>query len=213
VSAFKPALAIVLLLGAGTAVVAEDGDRFVGRVVLEWVDRPGNAPPELRLREHVGFQEFDDTAWFARRGENVDGSSLPPAFRSMFGSPFTGRYRIASILHDFYADNQREPWKDVHRMFYKVSVRAGVDETEAKAMYMVLYAQGPRWEVARSRCYGSCHGGSEALVWRPVTRESALRPIAEWIRQTNPTLDEIDRRAHAAISRPGPHLFAQGREE
>lgn len=195
-----------------TPAQADDGDRFIGRVVLEWVDRD-NAPPLLKLREHVGFIEYNGDAWFARKGEVVDGSSLPPAFISMFGSPFTGQHRIAAIIHDFYATNLREPWKDVHRMFYRASVTAGVPDTEAKAMYMVLYAQGPRWEVARSRCYGSCHGTSEPLAWRPVTNESDLRVIADWIRKDNPPLEDIERKAHAAIRRPGPHLFAKGRME
>ena len=39
--------------------------------------------------------------------------------------------------------------------------------------------------------------------------ESVIQPLVEWIKQTNPTLDEIERRVDAVTKRPGPHLFAQ----
>jgi hypothetical protein len=36
--------------------------------------------------------------------------------------------------------------------------------------------------------------------------------VAAWLREGNPNLEEIDKRVDAAVTRPGPHVFAQVRQ-
>jgi hypothetical protein len=96
-------------------------------------------------------------------------------------------------------------------MFFEATVVEGVPAQDAKVMYLVLAAQGTRWEVAGSRCYGSCHGLQAPLEWRPVVDEARLNALVDWVRAADPPLKEIDLRAQSAIRAVGPHIFTQSR--
>ena len=77
-------------------------------------------------------------------------------------------------------------------------------------MYMALYAGGLRWEPRGSSCFRGRHASAESLSWMPLTSAEEIAPVARWIRQSNPRLEEIDRKLDATIMKPGPHIFAQG---
>jgi hypothetical protein len=201
---------LVLVAGACmccAALSAETG-RFAGKVVVEWLDDDPFVPT-MRLAEDFAFEDANGKSWVAQKGHVLDGRSLPPAFRALVGQPFAGDYRKSCVLYDYYVHTMAEPWPDVHRMFYRAALAEGVDAVEAKVMYLVLFAQGSRWEVHGSSCFGSCHAAAPALVWRPVVHEEDLRPLAERIRQSNPSLEQIEQWAIGAIHKPGPHIFAQ----
>jgi len=183
--------------------------RFVGKVVVEWLDDP--FVPKLQLREDFGFEDQAGKLWLARQGQVLDGGSIPLVFRDMIGMPFVGNYRRTSIIYDYYCQVMNEPWRDVHRMFYHASLTEGADEVNAKIMYAALYAAGLRWEMPGSRCFRSCHAAAPSLSWKPQVEDKDVRPVADWIRQDNPGLDEIDARVDATVKKPGPHVFAQGR--
>jgi len=183
--------------------------RFVGKVVVEWLDDP--FVPKLKLREDFGFEDQAGKLWLARQGQVLDGASIPLVFRSLIGMPFVGDYRRASVVYDYYCQIMTEPWRNVHRMFYQASLTEGVGELDAKVMYAALYAAGLRWEMPGSSCFRSCHAAAPSLAWKPYAEEQDVKPVVEWIRQTNPALEEIDTRIDAAVKRPGPHVFAQGR--
>ena len=99
------------------------------------------------------------------------------------------------------------PWDEAQRMFLEASVSEGVSGPEAKAMYMLLRAQGSRWEVPGSRCYGSCHGKTEPLLWRPVVDEAMVADLLGWVRRDDPSLINIEQRAERAVLDRGPHVF------
>jgi len=183
--------------------------RFVGKVVVEWLDDP--FVPKLQLREDFGFEDQAGKLWLARQGQVLDGGSIPLVFRDMIGMPFVGNYRRTSIIYDYYCQVMNEPWRDVQRMFYHASLTEGADEVNAKIMYAALYAAGLRWEMPGSRCFRSCHAAAPSLSWKPQVEDKDVRPVADWIRQDNPGLDEIDARVDATVKKPGPHVFAQGR--
>jgi hypothetical protein len=81
--------------------------------------------------------------------------------------------------------------------------------TDAKAMYAVLAAQGSRWEIKGSHCFGSCHGATLPLEWRPMVDERKVGELVAWVRAADPSLEEIDERARKTIKSPGPHIFEQ----
>lgn len=64
--------------------------------------------------------------------------------------PFTGAYRQASVIHDYYCETRDRPWKDVHEAFYWASRAGGVGRTKANIMYFAVYRFGPRWEPVRA---------------------------------------------------------------
>ena len=49
------------------------------------------------------------TVWIGRcrRGRVVDGASIPSVFWSIIGAPYTGKYRDASVIHDYYCETHR----------------------------------------------------------------------------------------------------------
>jgi hypothetical protein len=205
----KTAVFVLAGIVVVAAALAAAPGRFVGKVVVEWLDDP--FVPKLRLREDFGFEDQTGKLWLARQGQVLDGASIPPVFRETIGMPFVGEYRRASVVYDYYCQVMSEPWRDVHRMFYRASVTEGVGEVDAKVMYAALYAAGLRWEMPGSSCFGSCHAAAPSLTWKPQTEEEDVRPVLEWVRRTNPNLEEIDKRVDAAVKKPGPHVFAQGR--
>lgn len=86
-------------------------------------------------------------AWTAIKNSVVNGASIPAVFWSITGSPFVGKYRNASIVHDEGCLRMAEPWQDVHRMFYEASRCGGVPEHQAKVLYAAVYHFGPRWTI------------------------------------------------------------------
>jgi hypothetical protein len=190
---------------------AAAGGKFVGKVIVEWLDDK-SGHQAMRLVEDFAYEDAAGQVWLAPKQQVIDGSSIPPIFRSLVGPPFSGGYRQAAVVHEAQSAARSEQWRHVRRMFYDASLANGIAEPDAKVMYMALYAEAPRWEPRSSSCFNHCHAAASALVWRPVVAENELRPIVEWIDQANPTLDEIDEKVNAVTRKPGPHLFVQGHE-
>lgn len=84
--------------------------------------------------------------WEVPAGTSVDGASIPWPLWSIIGSPWTGKYREASVVHDYYCDTKKAPWKQVHQNFYTAMLANGVDSIQAKIMYAAVYRFGPRWD-------------------------------------------------------------------
>jgi hypothetical protein len=190
-----------------TALSAGQG-KFTGTVAVELMDEI-EFDHKLKLLQDFGFRDAGGKVWLARKGGILDGASLPRELRDLTGLPFVVEYRKASVVHDYYCRVKTEPWRDVHRMFYDASLVEGISEPEAKTLYLAVYAGGWRWEIPGTSCYRSCHASAASLAWKPVVTESIIQPMVEWIKQANPTLDEIEKRVDAVTRRPGPHLFAQ----
>ncbi len=178
---------------------------FDGRVVVEWLDDP--FVPTMRLVEPFEYRQSQGKAWKVPEGYVIKGRGMPPLFRDLVGQPFNGGYRKAAIVYDHATEAMKDPWDDAQRMFMEASIAEGVTRPEAKAMYMLLRAQGSRWEVPGSRCYGSCHGETEPLLWRPVVDEDVVADLLGWVRRNDPSLVNIEQRAETAVLDRGPHIF------
>ena len=113
---------------------------FEGRVAAEWT-----GPRNMRLTRDFTYVDPRGKRWTAPRGAVIDGASIPQFLWSFIGSPFTGSYRDASVVHDYYCDTMREDWRAVHRMFYHAMRARGVSERRAKWMFAAVYGFGPRW--------------------------------------------------------------------
>ena len=122
-------IVFALLASAGGAAAASANDAshswgyFVGTVKTEWHD-DGRT---MTLLDDFGYVDGAGYNWKAEKGHKIDGASIPPVFWSFIGGPFEGKYRNASVVHDFECDEQKRPWRTVHRMFYGAS-RCGADK-------------------------------------------------------------------------------------
>jgi hypothetical protein len=200
-------LAACACAGAHSAGPAQ----FDGRVVLELLDEV-DLDHKLRLQDAFAFRDEHGRMWPVPKGAVIDGTSVPRALRSLPGLPPETEFRKASTVHDYYSRTRQEGWREVRRMLYSASLHEGLAPGEAKLLYAAVYAGGWRWEPRTSSCYRSCHAAATMLAWRPDVTAAELQPVIEWLRESDPDLEEIERRVDAATPRPGPHLFVQVRQ-
>lgn len=106
----------------------------------------------------AAFTYVDPTGkkWETPWGWKVDGASIPRPLWSLIGSPWTGKYREASVIHDYYCDTRTEPWQSVHKTFYTAMLANGVDHLQAEIMYAAVYRFGPRWDFEYTPQCANC---------------------------------------------------------
>jgi hypothetical protein len=124
----------------------------------------------MQLMAPFGFQDAQQKKWPVPKGTKVDGASIPQVLWTLIGGPFEGKYREASVVHDFYCDTRTEPWKAVHRVFYEGMLVSGVSGIRAKLMYAAVRHAGPKWAdstVDNNRL--PRNGGLNTLTRHPPT--------------------------------------------
>jgi Protein of unknown function (DUF1353) len=176
-------LGLTLLLALiATVTDAQDLGRFKGGEPVVTMEPDGR---NMRLVQPFGYVDAKGVAWDVPVGAKTDGASIPRILW-VTHPPFTGKYRAAAIIHDYYCQTRARAWRDTHQVFYDAMRTAGVVETTAKVMYGAVYNFGPRWGIgAQSR-----GPGAEQLP----TIENQTQFMGEleaWVRRNNPTPDEI----------------------
>lgn len=116
--------------------------RYTGKLIFE----PLPDGRRMRVVEDFGFMEADGLHWPVPPRSVVDGASIPGALWSLIGGPFEGKYRDASVVHDYYCAVRSADWQSVHRMFYRAMLVSEVSVRLAKLMYAAVYFAGPRWD-------------------------------------------------------------------
>lgn len=189
-----------------TRLCAAAPGTFKGRVVAEWL--PDGR--RMRLLEPFEYIDPNNRRWPAPAGIIVDGASIPQIFWSLIGGPFEGRYRAASVIHDFYCDTRTRRFREVHRVFYDGMLTAGVDPRRAWVMYMAVDTFGPTWPdpkidpaceiVDENYDFEKC--GRNAAP-PPVSYPSASREeLSKFVDRIAPEADSEDvRKLRDAISR------------
>ena len=115
---------------------------------IEFIDTPGAPNRNVRVLEDFTFTQANDgTVWQAPSGSIVNGASIPRVLWTLVGSPFTGDYVYASIVHDVACDTRTRPWRDTHYMFYLACLAGGTRPGRAKLMYLAVRNFGPRWPM------------------------------------------------------------------
>ncbi len=116
---------------------------YTGRPRFEW-DEDGRI---MTLLNRFAFVDDAQLVWSVPAMVRVDGASIPKFAWSILGSPFVGRYRKASVVHDWYCDIRTREWKATHRMFYEAMRTSKVSGAKARIMYAAVYYAGPRWDI------------------------------------------------------------------
>jgi hypothetical protein len=152
----------------------------------------------MTLLNELRYTDPKGVVWIAPAGSVIDGASIPRALWSFMGGPFEGKYRNASVLHDVAYDQKNKPPAAVDRMFYNAMRCSGVGAVEAKTMYYALLRFGWHWKFSVKKAKPVLPDSSSELVKREP-RTTAVDPsdvgaIQQWIRQNNPSLDQIESR-------------------
>ena len=166
--------------------LAQKAAGYFGELVLKPIDDGRN----MTLVKPFGFVDSQARTWEAPSGSVTDGASIPRVFWSLIGSPFTGKYLKAAVIHDHFARTKHRSWSLTHDVFYEAMIAGGVDRQMAMVMWAAVYRFGPRWAENESYCAESCAGGNiilENVEIFPKYIDQEFKTIRQLI-DTNPTL-------------------------
>jgi hypothetical protein len=105
----------------------------------------------------------------------------------MIGSPFTGDYRRASVVHDYYWVTKTDTWQNVHFMFYEASLAGGTSVPLAKTD-VCGHSRGRA--ALGTRTIKGLEGEQLTLtvpLAAPGVSEADMEEIRAWIEMTNPS--------------------------
>lgn len=197
--AFVLQIVVCTNASADSTPAPEQKNVFVGKLVLEDLVPPDDR--KFKLKEDLEYVDPSGIHWYARSGLVFDGASIPRSLWTIIGSPYTGTYRRAAVLHDYYCDNHYRIWQDVHRMFYDAMLTDGTGSFKAKVMYYAVYRFGPRWsidEIVTCPKGMACAkpGDLKVSVAHPIVDDAAavaeMQGVEETLKQKDLTLNEIE---------------------
>lgn len=135
-------LSLLLLVGAAiqSAHVAARG-KYSGPIDV----RLNGDGRTITLLEPLSYTDSSGRRWLVPTGSVVDGASIPQWLWSVAGGPLEGKYRDASVIHDYYCDKRNRRAIDVHNVFYDAMLASGVNERRAWMMHQMVVRFGPTW--------------------------------------------------------------------
>ena len=169
---------------------------YSGAPVTRWE----NDGRSMTLLNALRYTDPKGTVWVAPAGSRVDGVSIPRSLWSLMGGPFEGKYRNASVLHDVAYDQHIRPWRECDRMFYSAMRCSGVNALEAKTMYYALYRFGHHgvFIVKRAKPVKPRELAQNEEYPRAIpVDQNEIDNTRQWIRNTEPSLEQIEHRAEA----------------
>lgn len=116
--------------------------RFIGEADLRLLS-DGRS---MQLLEDLKFSDASGQVWMARRGDIIDGASIPRFFWRFIGPPFVGKYRRASIIHDVYCNSEVVDSPKVHEMFWEAMRADQTPIIQAVLMWLAVRLFGPRFK-------------------------------------------------------------------
>jgi hypothetical protein len=111
-----------------------DQGSFSGNPRTEWLC-DGDDERAMRLLDDFWYRDPDGRRWDAPAGTVVDGATIPRTLWAAIGSPYTGNYRRASIVHDVACNAPAVPRRDADTMFYFACLAGGCSVLQAKLLY------------------------------------------------------------------------------
>lgn len=108
--------------------------QFSGNPTTEWMEEPG-PDRNMRLLADFTYVDPDGRKWLAPKNAVINGASIPEALWSSVGSPYTGDYRRASIVHDVACDTPAVSRAEADKMFYFACLAGGCSKLQAKLLY------------------------------------------------------------------------------
>lgn len=117
---------------------------FLGDVMLKEIPRESR---KMVVLFDFAYLDNNGLLWPCFRGDVIDGASIPRAFWTIFGSPYTGAYRRSAAPHDTAYMYQLRTRPQADRMLYEA---ARCDRTSATMAWTMLravrnFGQGP-WD-------------------------------------------------------------------
>jgi Protein of unknown function (DUF1353) len=163
---------------------------YSGYVEARWE----NDGRSMTLLSELRYTDPQGVVWIAPSGSQVDGASIPRSLWSLMGGPFEGKYRNASVLHDVAYEQKTRPWPECDRMFYNAMRCSGVSAVDAGMMYYALRKFGHHWKAPKAE---PVKVGEEIVARAEPVNRGEINAARDWIRNSNPTPEQIEQRADA----------------
>jgi hypothetical protein len=132
--------------------------QFSGEPRTLWLTADGKPDRQMQLLDDFWFIDPRNRKWRTPAEYVVDGASIPRALWTVVGSPYTGDYRRASIVHDKACDDAAHDAgarRAADRMFYHACRAGGCSVKEAILLYIgvrigALKPVVPAWRAERT---------------------------------------------------------------
>ena len=126
---------------------------FSGEAEAVWLTEEGSVDRRMRLLRDFFYTDPSMKRWSGPQGSLVDGASIPRALWTIVGSPYTGDYRRASIVHDIACDEaggDQAKRRAADRMFYHACRAGGCSIWQSILLYLgvrigALVTNVPKW--------------------------------------------------------------------
>jgi hypothetical protein len=109
---------------------------FSGNPKTEWLNSAVSPDRDMRILEDFSYEDPSGRKWRAPANSVINGASIPTALWSTVGSPYTGDYRCASIVHDVACDDPSVNRKEADKMFYFACLAGGCSEAQSSVLYI-----------------------------------------------------------------------------
>jgi hypothetical protein len=162
--------------------------------------RLSRSEQEATLLADFSYIDPGGKRWTVPKGVKLDGASIPRILWTPVGSPWTGQYKEASVIHDYLCEKKTAHWKDVHRLFYTGMLANGVGIIQANIMYATVYRFGPRWNFRYvPKCPGCLAVPYEVSEYTPTFRDKEFAALKKSAEMGRP-LEEIEAQADAQFN-------------
>ena len=179
---------------------------FSGDPQTLWLTEPGS-DRTMRVLELFTYTDPAGTSWDAPAASVIDGASIPRALWTLVGSPYTGDYRRASIVHDIAcvrAGPDRRKRREVDRMFYHACRAGDCSVFQSIILYLgvrigAIWSSVPSWAPA----FATRNAGPRLTRLAAEDRmEADFRQAGEMILAPGEVdeIGEIERRTDRALS-------------
>lgn len=108
--------------------------KFSGNPRTEWLSEPG-ADRDMRVIEPFWYLDPDGRRWDVPAGTIINGASIPRTLWSSVGSPYTGPYRRAALVHDAAVGREGVLRNEADTMFHFACLCGGCSVLQAKLLY------------------------------------------------------------------------------
>lgn len=108
--------------------------KFSGNPKTEWLADAG-ADRDMRVLEPFWYLDPDGRRWDVPEGTIINGASIPRTLWSSVGSPYTGEYRRAALVHDAAIGREGVLRAEADAMFHVACLCGGCSVLQAKLLY------------------------------------------------------------------------------
>jgi hypothetical protein len=173
---------------------------FSGNPQTEWLSETGD-DRRMKLLQDFWYDDPQGRRWLAAAGSVVDGASIPAPLWSTVGSPYTGDYRRASIVHDVACNDPAVPRRDADKMFYQACQAGGCSVAQAALLYAGVRigawtSRVPLWSadivrplVAHGRTQPALPEESMQLTFREIAADLKAHPTKKSFGQVEAIVD------------------------